>query len=116
MGYQRQLLGSRVRAAEASASKEARAILIFGAAEMLDVATTLMGLRSGRFREGNPAAGNLLAHTDLLMALKLVIVMGVLLVVQRFISPRRRAGALTVMATIAMAAPMLNAAHLVAGR
>jgi hypothetical protein len=49
------------------------------------------------------------------MALKLLVVMAVLLLVHRFVSPGRRAGALMVMATIAMAAPILNVAHLLAG-
>jgi hypothetical protein len=49
------------------------------------------------------------------MALKLLVVMMILLSVYRFISPGRRAGALMVMATIAMAAPLLNVAHLLAG-
>jgi hypothetical protein len=108
-------MGSQRDVARAREPAEARAILLFASAEFLDVATTLIGLRSGRFREGNPVAAKLLARTDLLMALKLLVVMAVLLLVHRFVSPGRRAGALMVMATIAMAAPMLNVAHLLAG-
>jgi hypothetical protein len=89
--------------ARAREPAETRAILLFASAEFLDVATTLIGLRSGRFREGNPVAA------------KLLVVMAVLLLVHRFVSPGRRAGALMVMATIAMAAPILNVAHLLAG-
>ena len=94
---------------------EARGILLFASAEFLDVATTLIGLASPRFREGNPLASSVLVRTDLLMALKLLVVMLILLSVYRFVSPGRRARALIVMATIAMAAPLLNVAHLLAG-
>jgi uncharacterized membrane protein len=108
-------MGSQRDVARAREPAETRAILLFASAEFLDVATTLIGLRSGRFREGNPVAAKLLARTDLLMVLKLLVVMAVLLLVHRFVSPGRRAGALMVMATIAMAAPILNVAHLLAG-
>ena len=108
-------MGSQRDVARAREPAETRAILLFASAEFLDVATTLIGLRSGRFREGNPVAAKLLARTDLLMALKLLVVMAVLLLVHRFVSPGRRAGALMVMATIALAAPILNVAHLLAG-
>jgi hypothetical protein len=101
--------------AQALAPAETRAILLFACAEFLDVATTLLGLRSGRFREGNPLAAGVMVHTDMLMALKVVLVMAILLLVHRFVSPSRRARALMVMATIAMAAPALNAAHILAG-
>jgi uncharacterized membrane protein len=107
-------MGSQRDVARAHEPAETRAILLFASAEFLDVATTLIGLRSGRFREGNPVAAKLLARTDLLMALKLLVVMAVLLLVHRFVSPGRRAGALMVMATIALAAPILNVAHLLA--
>ena len=107
-------MGSQRDVARAREPAETRAILLFASAEFLDVATTLIGLRSGRFREGNPVAAKLLARTDLLMALKLLVVMAVLLLVHRFVSPGRRAGALMVMATIALAAPILNVAHLLA--
>jgi len=108
-------MGSQRDEARALEPAETRAILLFASAEFLDVATTLIGLRSGRFIEGNPVAANVLNHTDLLMALKLLVVMAVLLLVHRFVSPGRRAGALLVMATIAMVAPLLNAAHILAG-
>ena len=93
---------------------ETRAILLFASAEFLDVATTLIGLRSGRFVEGNPAS-NLLGRTEVLMALKLLVVISILLLVHRFVSPGRHAGALILMAAIAMAAPILNVAHLLTG-
>ena len=94
---------------------ETRGILLFACAEFLDVATTLIGLASPRFREGNPLAAGVLVRTDLLMAIKLLVVMLILLSVYRFVSPGRRTGTLMVMATIAMAAPLLNVAHLLAG-
>ena len=95
------------------APAETRAILFFASAEMLDVATTMFALRSGRLHEGNPLAAAALVHgTDVLMALKLVVVLAILLAAHRFISPRRRARALLLLGTIALAAPLSNVAHL----
>ena len=95
---------------------EARGVLIFGIAQLLDVGTTVMGLRSGLLHEGNPIAAGLISHGgDMLLALKLLVGMAVLLTVHRFISPKRRTGALLVMCVIAVAAPALNIAQIVAG-
>jgi hypothetical protein len=109
-------MDSEIAAAQALEPAETRGILLFASAEFLDVATTLIGLGSPHLREGNPLVGNLMVRTDLLMAVKLLVVMAVLLLVHRFVSAGRRAGALVVMATIAMAAPILNVAHLLAIR
>jgi hypothetical protein len=94
---------------------ETRGVLLLASAEFLDVATTLIGLRSGQFIEGNPVAAGLLARTDLLMALKLLLAMAVMLIVRRHVSPGRRAPVLMVMAFIAMSAPLWNATHMLAG-
>lgn len=95
---------------------EARGILIFATAEILDVATTLVGLRTGTLREGNPiAAGVLSISFELSLALKLLVVVAVMLMTRRFISARRRPAVFLIMATIAVAAPLLNSAHLLAG-
>ncbi len=61
------------------------------------------------------AAGLLSGASDLPLVLKLVVVMAILLLVHRFVSPGRRAGALMLMATIGLVAPLLNVAHLLAG-
>jgi hypothetical protein len=95
---------------------EARAILLFANAQLLDVGTTVLGLRSGVLQEGNPIAAGMLSQSgNLSLALKLLVGMMVMLIVHRFISPRRRAGTLIAMAAIAMLAPMANAVQLVAG-
>jgi hypothetical protein len=107
-------MGSQIEVTPALALAETRAILLFASAEILDVATTLLGLRSGRFREANPLAGGPLG-ANIVMALKLSVVMAILLLVHRFVSPSRRAPALMVMATIALVAPALNVAHILAG-
>jgi len=108
-------MGSQRDVARAREPAETRAILLFASAEFLDVATTLIGLRSGRFREGNPVAAKLLARTDLLVALKLLVVMAVLLLVHRFVSPGRRVGTLLVMATIAIMTVVWNVRQLLTG-
>jgi hypothetical protein len=95
---------------------EARAVLLFGNAQLLDVGTTVMGLRSGILHEGNPIAAAVFSHSgDLALALKLVVGALVLITVHHFISPRRRVWVLTVMAAIALLAPLLNVAQMVAG-
>ena len=92
---------------------ETRAILFFACAELLDVATTMFALRSGLLREGNPlAAGVMAGGSDVLMMLKLTVMLGVIFAVHRFISPRRRAGALFLLGTIAIVAPVSNVVHL----
>jgi hypothetical protein len=95
---------------------EARAVLLFANAQLLDVGTTVLGLRSGILHEGNPIAAALLAHSgDLLLAMKLMVGLVVMLIVHRFISPQRRAGTLIAMAGVALVAPAVNVAQLVAG-
>ena len=95
---------------------EARAVLLFGNAQLLDVGTTVLGLRSGILHEGNPVAAAILTQSgNLSLALKLLVAMVVMLCVHRFISPRRRAGALMVMAAITLLAPLANVAQIVAG-
>jgi hypothetical protein len=95
---------------------EGRAVLIFATAQLLDVGTTVLGLRSGILHEGNPVAAAMLTQSgNLSLALKLLVGLMVMLTVHRFISQRRRAGALLVMSVIAMVAPMANVAQMVAG-
>ena len=95
---------------------EARAVLIFASAQLLDVGTTVLGLRSGVLHEGNPvAAAMLVQNGNVSLALKLLVCLFVILTVHFFISPRRRAGALMVMAAIALVAPTLNVAQILAG-
>src|SRR5258708_39107869 len=92
---------------------ENRAILFFACAELLDVATTVFALRSGRLHEGNPLAVALLSHgTDALVLLKLAAMVAILLAAYRLISPGRRARALLLLGAIALVAPLSNAVHL----
>jgi uncharacterized membrane protein len=93
--------------------REFRGILLFACAQMLDLATTVAGLRSGRLREGNPLASGMLAHSaKLSFSLKLVIGFVVLLVLHRFVSEKRRAPVLVVITMLALAAPVANVVQL----
>jgi hypothetical protein len=92
---------------------ETRAVLLFANAQLLDLLTTLLGLRSGLLTEANPLAGNLLSRSmQWTLTLKLLIGFAVLLLVYRFISPGNRTRTLRVMAGIALLAALANALQL----
>lgn|GEM_PF-3379613 len=92
---------------------EARAVLIFGNAQLLDLLTTLLGLRSGLLSEANPIAGSLLDRSlAWTLTLKLLIGFAVLLLVYRFVGPRNRTRTLRIMAAIALFAALANALQL----
>jgi hypothetical protein len=92
---------------------ETRAVLLFANAQILDLLTTLLGLRSGLLSEANPVAGSLLDRSmTWTFSLKLLIGFAVLLAVYRFVSPRNRGRTLRIMAGIALAAALANALQL----
>jgi hypothetical protein len=92
---------------------EMRLVIVFACAQFIDLATTVIGLRSGRFREGNPVASGFLAHSGKLsFSLKLVVGFLVLVVLHRFLSARRRLPVLMLLTAIALAAPAANAFQL----
>src|SRR4030081_1608538 len=67
---------------------EVRAVLLFANAQLLDVGTTGLGLRTCVLDEGNPSAAGMLSQSgNLSLALKLLVGMMVMLIVHRFISP-----------------------------
>ncbi len=95
------------------ALSETRAVLLFANAQILDLLTTILGLRSGLLSEANPIAGGFLDRSmQLTLTLKLLIGMFVLLVVYRFVSPRNRPRTLKIMAGIALLAALANALQL----
>lgn len=92
---------------------ETRAVLLFANAQILDLLTTLLGLRSGLLAEANPIAGSLLNRSmQWTLTLKLLIGFAVLLLVYRFVSRRNRTRTLRVMAGIALLAALANALQL----
>jgi Domain of unknown function (DUF5658) len=96
-----------------SALAETRAVLLFANAQLLDLLTTLLGLRSGLLSEANPVAGSLLDRSmQWTVTLKLLVGFAVLLLVYRFISRRNRTRTLRVMAGIALFAALANALQL----
>ena len=96
---------------------EVRAILIFAAAQFLDLGTTILGFRVGLGSESNPIMAGLVSHSvELSLALKLLIATAVMLIVLRFISPARRWRVLLVMSGIALVAPLVNSLQLLAIR
>lgn len=104
--------GGAVRGADGVLA-ETRAVLLFANAQILDLLTTLLGLRSGLLSEANPIAGSLLDRSmTWTLSLKLLIGFAVLLAVYRFVGPRNRARTLRIMAGIALAAALANAVQL----
>lgn len=103
-----------VRAASRnSAMAETRAVLLFANAQLLDLLTTMLGLRSGLLSEANPVAGSLFDRSmQWTLTLKLLIGFAVLLLVYRFVSRRNRTRTLRVMAGIALVAALANALQL----
>jgi uncharacterized BrkB/YihY/UPF0761 family membrane protein len=107
-----------VRAAVSDASggsvrAETRAVLLFANAQLLDMLTTVLGLRSGLLSEANPLAGSLLDRSmQWTLTLKLLIGFAVLLLVYRFVSRRNRTRTLRLMAGIALLAALANALQL----
>jgi uncharacterized BrkB/YihY/UPF0761 family membrane protein len=96
-----------------SAMSETRAVLLFANAQLLDLLTTILGLRSGLLSEANPIAGNLFDRSmQWTLTLKLLIGFAVLLLVYRFVSRRNRTRTLRVMAGIALVAALANAVQL----
>jgi hypothetical protein len=97
-----------------SALALARVILIFGAAQLLDLGTTILSFQSIG-PESNPLFAPLLARSPALsLSLKLLIAIAVMLVVLRFVSVRRQHGVLMVMAAIALFGPLVNSLQLLA--
>jgi hypothetical protein len=95
----------------------ARVILIFAAAQLLDIGTTILGLRVGLGQESNPLVAPLVhASMPLSLSLKLLVATLVMLVVLRFVSRPRQWPVLMVMAGIALVAPLVNALQLLALR
>jgi hypothetical protein len=94
-----------------------RVILIFAAAQILDLGTTILGLRAGIGPEGNPLLGPLVrTNLSLSLSLKLLVATLVMLMVLRFVSRPRQVRTLTVMAGIALLAPLVNSLQLLAFR
>jgi hypothetical protein len=96
---------------------QARLIILFACAQLLDVGTTILGLRSGVLRQGNPVAARMLGPTaNLTLAAKLLVGLAVMLLVNRYVSPQRRAGVLMILVAIALAAPAINGYQLMHAR
>ena len=94
------------------AISETRAILLFANAQILDLLTTLLGLRSG-LSEANPLASSFLGRSQqFAFSLKLLVGLAVLLAVYRYVSPRNRSRTLRLTAGIALTAALANALQL----
>ncbi len=93
----------------------ARVILIFAAAQFLDLGTTILGIRQGLGPESNPLLAPLVQHSlSLTLSLKLLVATLVMLLVLRFVSRPRQWRVLMVMAGIALLAPLINSVQLLA--
>jgi hypothetical protein len=91
----------------------ARVILIFMAAQILDLGTTILGIRDGLGPESNPLVAPLVRNNlELSLSLKLLVATLVMLMVLRFVSQPRQWKVLMVMAAIALVAPLVNALQL----
>jgi hypothetical protein len=107
------MLGRRM---DDRALAETRAVLIFTSAQLLDVATTILGVQSGILSEANPLAAKLFSHSlGFSLGLKMLLATAVVLAVVRFVSPRRRYKTLLILASITLVAPLLNSLQLLAG-
>jgi hypothetical protein len=96
---------------------EARLIVLFGCAQLLDVGTTILGLRSHLLHEGNPIASLLLGQgANLALALKLLVGMTVILVLHRYVSPGRRRWVMPLIVLVALIAPAINGYELLHAR
>lgn len=114
VGFRDYGLGMSKTEANDSALALARVILIFGAAQLLDLGTTILSFQSIG-PESNPLFAPLLARSPALsLSLKLLIAIAVMLVVLRFVSVRRQHGVLMVMAAIALFGPLVNSLQLLA--
>ena len=97
-----------------SALALARVILIFGAVQILDLATTLLSFQSIG-PESNPLFAPLVARSPALsLSLKLLVAILVMLLVLQFVSVGRQRGVLMVMASIALVGPLVNSLQLLA--
>jgi hypothetical protein len=106
---------SRQRTADFFELAIVRAMLIFAAAQVLDVGTTVLGRRLG-MAEGNPLAMGLFARSmELSLSLKLLVGTLVMLTVLRFVSPQRRRQTLVIICTIALMAPLINSVQILLG-
>ncbi len=90
-----------------------RVILIFSAAQILDLGTTILGIRDGLGGESNPLVAPLMQNSvELSLSLKLLVATLAMLVVLSYVSQARQLKVLTVMAGIALVAPLVNALQL----
>lgn len=90
----------------------ARLSLLFTTAQGVDLLSTVLGLQRG-IQEGNPWLHNLSATGTI--GIKALATVGVVLVVNRYIHPRRRGRILLLLSVLTVMAPIANVGQIVLG-